>query len=226
MSEAKRLRKARRSYVRTVAPLGAIVLIFASLLSLGMSMASRVDSVLIPSVSASVSQETAPANEEPDEAIVVPHVPSVSPSATSEPPRETRELVGNPSRLVYEKANIDLPIQMMNQANGPFVPPENSEFAYWLTQRQGYLLAHSAEFEKWPFNALTTAAQIGDIITLTMPAGEVRYKVVDVTSYPKHDLEIDGKTPVWDIDDRLIRLIGCKDGDVWEQVTVVTATVQ
>jgi sortase (surface protein transpeptidase) len=116
---------------------------------------------------------------------------------------------------------------MMDQVNGPFVPPESKEFAYWLTQRPaGYLLAHSAELEKWPFNALTTAARVGDVIALTTPTGEVRYKVTDVSSYPKQYLEIEGKTPVWDIDYRLLRLIGCKDGDVWEQVTVVTAAVQ
>lgn len=225
MSEAKRPRRARRSFINTIAPLGVIALLIALLFSLGMSTASQQDILPVPTSSVSVSQEPAPSSGVHEDTLVS-QVPSVSPPAALEPSREVAKLGGQPSRLVYNAANIDLPIQMMDQANGPFVPPESNEFAYWLTQRPGYLLAHSAELEKWPFNALTTAARVGDIITLTTPTGEVHYEVTDVTSYPKHDLEVDGKTPVWDIDDRLLRLIGCKDGDVWEQVTVVTAAMQ
>jgi len=226
MSEVKRPRKDRRTFLGTIAPYGVIALLFASLFSLSMSVSSQVDDVPVSIASTSVSPEPTPPSEQVDEVSLVSQAPSVLSPATLEPPREAPKPIGQPSRLVYEAANIDLPIQMMNQANGPFVPPESNEFAYWLTQRPGYLLAHSAEREKWPFNALTTAARVGDIIALTQPAGEVYYKVTDVTSYPKYDLEVDGKTPVWDIDDRLLRLIGCKDGDVWQQVTVVTATIQ
>jgi sortase (surface protein transpeptidase) len=123
---------------------------------------------------------------------------------------------------VYGAVGIDLPIAPLDQEHGPFVPPTEKGMSYWLTHRPGYILAHSAQLEKWPFNALS-AARVGDLIEVTAPAGVVQCKVSNVTSYPKHDLEVDVKTPVWDIDNHLLRLIGCKDGDVWEQVTVVTA---
>lgn len=226
MSEAKRPRKRRQTFISTFTPLGVGVLIITALLNTNASAVSKVDDAPVL-LTEEVMLQSPMSLAETEEIHSQPATPSAaSPSLVLPSRNESAEPAGQPSRVVYEAAGIDLPVQMMNQVDGPFVPPESKEFAYWLTQRPGYLLAHSAELEKWPFNALTTAARIGDVITLTAPSGNVSYKVTDVTSYPKHYLETDGKTPVWDIDHRLLRLIGCKDGDVWGQVTVVTATMQ
>lgn len=223
MSEVKRPRRVRKTF-NTAVPFGAAMLLVL-LLACGASSALEVKDVPVPSPGVVTSttqatsvalppQVTASATVSPTPSVTQAPIPSRS---ISQPLKET------PSRLVYAAAGIDMPVAPMDQVIGPFVPPAEKGMSYWLTKRPGYLLAHSAELEKWPFNALSTAAHPGDIIELIAPEGSVKYQVTSVAFYPKHDLEIDGKTPVWDIDDSLIRLIGCKDGDVWQQVTVVTA---
>lgn len=219
----KRPRKVRRSFIGMIIPLGVVVLFVVALCSGWIHPTPFAGSLSTPSVAASTTQSPAPSQEK------VTSSPSALPTFSPKPAQASTQpikLVGQPSRLIYKAAGINLPIAMMEQEVGPFVPPDNKDSAYWLTKRPGYLLAHSAELEKWPFNALTTAAHEGDLIELVTPSGVVYYKVISVAFYPKHDLEIDGKTPVWDIDDRLLRLIGCKDGDVWQQVTVVTAVIE
>lgn len=224
MSEAKRPRRARKPF-STIVPFGAVVLFVVSLIG-SASLAPDVESTPVqPEVISSVAQSATPSVTSSPQATTTrtaSPVPSItqtpSPSRSiSQPLKET------PSRLVYAAAGIDLPVAPMDQETGPFIPPEEKGMSYWLTHRKGYILAHSAELEKWPFNALTTAARTGDIIELIAPTGSVKYQVISVAFYPKPDLEVEGKTPVWDIDDSLVRLIGCKDGDVWQQVTVVTA---
>lgn len=223
MSEVKRPRRVRKTF-NTVVPFGAAMLLVV-LLACGASSALEAKDVPVPSpeVVTSTTQATS---------VTLP--PQVTASATASPTLSvtqipspsksiSRPLKETPSRLVYVAAGIDMPVAPMDQEIGPFVPPEEKGMSYWLTKRPGYLLAHSAELEKWPFNALSTAAHPGDIIELIAPEGSVKYQVTSVAFYPKHDLEVDGKTSVWDIDDRLLRLIGCRDGDVWQQVTVVTA---
>lgn len=223
MSEVKRPRVVRLSFTGTIAPFGAVVLLVVSIFGAGISSTSQVGSSASPSASVSVTQSPTPSQEPAPSHAALP-IPSATTSAPApiSTPSERPTLTGLPSRLVYGAVGIDLPIAPLNQEHGPFVPPTEKGMSYWLTHRPGYILAHSAQLEKWPFNALS-AARVGDLIEVTAPAGVVQCKVSNVTSYPKHDLEVDGKTPVWDIDDHLLRLIGCKDGDVWEQVTVVTA---
>lgn len=223
MSEVKRPRVVRRSFTGTIGPFGAVVLFVVSVFGAGISSTSQVGSSASPSASASVTQSSTPSQEPAPShtALPTPSSTTLTPVPISTP-SERPTLTGLPSRLVYDAVGIDLPVAPLDQEQGPFVPPIEVGMSYWLTHRPGYILAHSAQLEKWPFNALS-AARIGDLIDVTTPAGVVQCKVNNVASYPKHDLEVDGKTPVWDIDDHLLRLIGCKDGDVWEQATVVTA---
>lgn len=223
MSEAKRPRRVRKTF-HTAAPLGAVVLLVMLLVG-GTNAVPKVNDVPTSSPGAVVSTAQATAVVSSPQ-VTASHAASQAPSLVQTPSpgkSVSQPLKETPSRLVYAAAGINLPVAPMDQEIGPFVPPTEKSMSYWLTKRPGYLLAHSAELEKWPFNALSTAAHPGDIIELITPKGSVKYQVTDVAFYPKHDLEVDGKTPVWDIDDRLLRLIGCRDGDVWQQVTVVTA---
>lgn len=230
MSEAKRSKRNRTfSRLGTIILAGVIMLFVAAFFVANGVLASEtpktapsLETTATPTLSKmstpSPSAEGAPSAE------ALANAPMPEPTPTLAPTKEVSLPISTtPSRLVYKAAGIDLPIAPMDQETGPFVPPTERDMSYWLTHRKGYILAHSAETEKWPFNALTTASRPGDVIELVAPEGRVQYQVIDVSFYPKYDLEVDGKTPVWDIDDSLIRLIGCKDGDVWQQVTVVTA---
>ncbi len=231
MSEAKRPRRDRRTSIDAIVPLGAVVLFVASFIGLDMTTES-----IQPETKASAVQVATPSPTPTLSPRVAVSHPTTLPTSTSTPAQDnnSQPLAAPPLRLVYKAAGIDLPVASMNQATGPFIPPEEKEMSYWLghygkpgrqSNNTTYIIAHSAELEKWPFNALSTATHKGDMIEVTTSTGVVKYKVSDVSFYPKHDLETDGKTPVWDIDPRLLRLIGCKDGDVWQQVTVVTATI-
>ena len=230
MSEAKRPRRDRTpSRLNTIILAGVIMLFVTVFLVVNGILASETPGTA-PSLETTATPTLSKMSTPSPSAEVAPSVkalantPTPEPTPTLAPVEEVSQPISTtPSRLVYKAAGIDLPIAPMDQETGPFVPPTERDMSYWLTHRKGYILAHSAETEKWPFNALTTASRPGDVIELVASEGRVQYQVTDVSFYPKYDLEVDGKTPVWDIDDSLIRLIGCKDGDVWQQVTVVTA---
>lgn len=139
-----------------------------------------------------------------------------------------------PLRVVYAAAGIDLPIAPLNQAAGFLDPPLVKTSAYWVNQfgqpgegsgNTTYIVAHSGEAGGWPFNALSLTAKVGDAIEVYAASGVVRYRVTAVEAYTKDTLGDNTKTSVWDVDGRLLRLISCKSGDVWQQNVVVTATL-
>lgn len=158
----------------------------------------------------------------------------VTPPASSPPQAVERPLAAVPLRLVYAAVGIDLPIAPLNQEGEFLDPPPVKESSYWLNQfgqpgeqavNTTYLIAHSAELERWPFNALSLSSQIGDIIEVHTENGVVRFKVTSIDAYSKTVLQDNSQTPVWDIDGKRLVLISCKSGDVWQQNIVVTATM-
>ena len=127
-----------------------------------------------------------------------------------------------PQRLVYPAADIDVVVHPLepdgdDQATQTIVPPPTMD-GYWLapfgtpgagSTNTTYIIGHSWEGLDAPFNHLSTAAAVGDKLTVTTASGDLTYQVDSVTTYTKSTLK---DSPIWAVVPNRLVLISCYTG--------------
>ena len=175
--------------------------------------------------SASVNPTSAPA--QPDTA----PVPGTGSPAAAGP---TLPEASAPVRITYPGADFDVPVHSLDpdnaaQASRTIIPPETKD-GYWLTPfgtpgrtstNTTYVVGHSWDGADAPFNHLSSAAKVGDSLTVETGTGAIPYRVDSVTTYVKAGLK---DSPIWDIVPNRLVLISCYTQDPWGKNVVVTAS--
>jgi sortase (surface protein transpeptidase) len=112
---------------------------------------------------------------------------------------------------------------------GSIVPPPTTD-AYWLTPygvpgagstNTTYIVGHSWEGLASPFNAISTRAKTGDLLTVTTAQGPLVFTIDDITTEYKDTLK---DSAIWDkVPGRLV-LITCFTEDLWGTNIVIQAS--
>jgi len=165
----------------------------------------------------------------------VPQLAAAAAQAPARPAAATPDLppAAQPIHIRYPAAAFDVAVQPLDldgeaQASRTIEPPATKD-GYWLTAfgtpgkgsgNTTYVIGHSWEGADAPFNHLSSAAAIGDLLDVQTPAGTISYRVDSVTTYLKTGLK---DSPVWDMVPNRLVLISCYTEDPWGRNVVVTA---
>lgn len=138
-----------------------------------------------------------------------------------------------PRRIRYPAAAFDIPVHPLAldssvEASQTIVPPETMD-GYWLTPfgvpgegsaNTTYVIGHSWEGADAPFNQLSSAAVVGDVLDVDTATGTIPYRVESITTYLKSSLK---DSPIWDIVPNRLVLVSCFTEDPWGKNVVITA---
>ena len=138
-----------------------------------------------------------------------------------------------PRRIRYPAAAFDVPVHPLEldgsaEASQTIVPPETMD-GYWLTPfgvpgegsgNTTYVIGHSWEGAAAPFNQLSSAAVVGDVLDVDTATGTIPYRVESITTYLKSSLK---DSPIWDIVPNRLVLVSCFTEDPWGKNVVITA---
>jgi LPXTG-site transpeptidase (sortase) family protein len=83
-----------------------------------------------------------------------------------------------------------------------------------------YIAGHSWLGRDAPFNRLSTAAALGDKLTVLTTAGALSYQVDSVTTYTKSMLR---DSAIWTVVPNSLVLISCYTEDPWDTNVVVAS---
>ena len=138
-----------------------------------------------------------------------------------------------PRRIRYPAAAFDVPVHPLEldgsaEASQTIVPPETMD-GYWLTPfgvpgegsaNTTYVIGHSWEGADAPFNQLSSAAVVGDVLDVDTATGTIPYRVESITTYLKSSLK---DSPIWDIVPNRLVLVSCFTEDPWGKNVVISA---
>lgn len=166
----------------------------------------------------------------------VPQPPAAAAQAPAPPAADAPDLppAAPPLHIRYPAAAFDVAVQPLDldgeaQSSRTIEPPATKD-GYWLTAfgipgkgsgNTTYVIGHSWEGADAPFNHLSSAAAVGDLLDVQTPAGTISYHVDSVTTYLKSGLK---DSPVWDMVPNRLVLISCYTEDPWGKNVVVTAS--
>jgi hypothetical protein len=163
---------------------------------------------------------------------------SISPRSVSGPnvvpQAEGKPSASPPRQIQYLAAGINVPVHVLEPdeeaiANRSLVPPETMD-GYWLSSfgspgvgssNTTYIIGHSWVGREAPFNSLSTAAVIGDTLTVLTGTGQLKYQVESVTTHTKSNLR---DSEIWAVVPNRLVLISCHTADPWGKNVVVVAS--